>query len=124
MIDPLGTLEQAEHEFDLFVRRDFGVAEHLDREMLEVEPHPGPVKQVPHGIEELSGVVVPQQGEELSQLTPAEQRLVVLREPAQDGPRAVVDLPEDANGREVVEKRLVAKEQPVSGAFDDHVQRE
>ncbi len=44
MIDPLGLLKQAEHEFDLFGRRGFGVAEHLDREKLEVKPHPVPMK--------------------------------------------------------------------------------
>jgi hypothetical protein len=44
MIDPFRPLQQAKREFDLFVRRDFGVSEHLDRKVLEMESHPGAVK--------------------------------------------------------------------------------
>ncbi len=73
VIVPLGPLKQAEHQFDLFVRRGFGVAEHLDCELLEVKPYLFPVKQVRHGVKEMFGVVVPKQGKELSQLTSAEQ---------------------------------------------------
>ena len=59
-------------QFDLFIRRSLSVAKHLGREMLEVEPHPGAVEEILHGCEELHRVVVPEQREDLSQLTPTE----------------------------------------------------
>jgi hypothetical protein len=73
VIEPLGPLKQAEHKFDLFVCRGLGVAEQLDSQLLQVKPNPISVEKIPHRFKESFWVVVPEQEEELSQLSSTEQ---------------------------------------------------